>query len=61
MQSLANINTPMAVGFAIFLLVFAGLWWWAANRQEARRRSRTTYEFDDHGRAHRVPPADEID
>jgi Flp pilus assembly protein TadB len=59
--SLANVSTPVAVGFAVFLLVLAGLWWWAAHRQDARRRSRATYEFDDHGRARRVPPAEETD
>jgi hypothetical protein len=51
----------MAVVVVVFLLVLVGLWWWAAYRQEARRWSRTIYEFDDHGRARRVPSADEID
>ena len=51
---LANIGAEAAIVFAAFLLAMVALLWWGARRRV--RRSRTTYEFDERGRADRVPP-----
>ncbi len=59
MPILAHIGPWLAVVFLVFLLAMVGLFWWGARRRP--RRLRSTYEFDEDGRAYRVTADEELD
>jgi hypothetical protein len=56
---LANIGPGTAVVFLAFLLGMTAMFWWGARRR--KRRSRTSYEFDERGRAYRIPADEDSD
>jgi hypothetical protein len=56
---LAHVGGVFAIVCAVFLLVMTAVFWWGARNRSRRRHS--SYEFDEKGRAHRVPADEDPD